>query len=65
MRCHLWMESEDFDGNKFQVVTYIADGQETDGNPSLRYITLLREGARQHGLPHHYKRFLESVKHAK
>ncbi len=31
--------------------TYIAQGKETDGNPSLRYITLMREGARAHGLP--------------
>jgi hypothetical protein len=45
-------------------VTYIARGKETDGNPSLRYLTLLREGARAHGLPEHWVRFLESVNHA-
>jgi hypothetical protein len=51
-------------GRPVHTVAYIADGKETDGNPSLRYITLLREGARAHGLPEHYLRFLDSVKHA-
>ena len=61
---HLWVDAEDIDGNLLQAVTYIAEGKETDGNPSLRYITLLREGARAHGLPERYIRALESVKHA-
>ena len=61
---HLWVEAEDTDGNRFPAVTYIAEGKETDGRPSLRYITMLREGARAHGLPDHYVRFLESVRHA-
>ena len=42
----LWIEAEDREGNRMPCVTYIAEGKETDGNPSLRYITLLREGAR-------------------
>jgi cation transport regulator ChaC len=61
---HLWMDAEDVDGNRLRAVTYIADGNVTDGNPSLRYITLLRDGARAHDLPEHYLRFLENVKHA-
>ena len=61
---HLWVEAEDINGHRLEAVTYIADGQETDGNPSLRYITLLREGARSHGLPEHYLRFLDGVTHA-
>ena len=61
---HLWVDAEDMDGSRVQAVTYIAQGKDTDGNPSLRYITMLREGARAHGLPEHYIRFLESVKHA-
>ncbi|WP_206018323.1 hypothetical protein [Roseovarius nitratireducens] len=40
-------------------VTYIVEGKETDGNPSLRYITLLREGARAHGLPTHWQEKLD------
>lgn len=61
---HLWVEAEDLHGERLPAVSYIADGKETDGRPSLRYITLLREGARAHGLPEHYLRFLDGIKHA-
>ena len=61
---HLWLDAEDANGEPLRAVTYIADGNEADGNPSLRYITLLREGARTHGLPDHYLRFLDGVEHA-
>ena len=57
----LWLEAEDNLGERLDAVTYIADGKVTDGRPSLRYITLLRRGARAHGLPDHYLRYLESV----
>lgn len=60
----LWLTAVDEDGNALAIVTYIADGKEKDGNPSLRYITLLREGARAHGLPEHWLRYLENVKPA-
>ncbi len=60
----LWEDAEDIDGTALRIVTYIADGKEQDGNPSLRYITLLREGARAHGLPEPYLRFLDNVKNA-
>lgn len=43
---HLWLDVEDPGGNTLHAVTYIADGNERDGNPSLRYITLIRDGAR-------------------
>ena len=62
---HLWVEAWDTTGERRSVVTYIADGKNRDGNPSLRYITLLREGARAHDLPEHYLRFLDSVEHAR
>ena len=62
---HFWVAGEDKDGNPLEVVTYIAEGMEADGNPSLRYLALLREGAKAHGLPEHYVRFLESVEHAR
>ena len=45
------VQASDRDGHKMNALTLIADGQAQDGNPSLRYITLLRDGARQHGLP--------------
>src|ERR1019366_3328385 len=57
--------AEDISGTALQAVTYIAQGDEDDRNPSLRYLTLLREGARVHGLPEHYIRFLEQVEHAR
>ena len=61
---HLWLDAEDMAGTPLRAVTYVADGKETDGNPSLRYLTLLREGARGHGLPAHYLRFLDSIRPA-
>ena len=60
----LWLEAEDLDGVPLRVVTYIAEGEEEDGRPSRRYITLLREGARAHGLPEPYLRFLDGIKPA-
>jgi hypothetical protein len=40
--------------------------KDVDGRPSLRYITLLREGARAHGLPAHCLRFWKaSTKHGR
>jgi gamma-glutamylcyclotransferase len=61
----LWLEAEDIDGRPLRATTYIARGKESDGRPSLRYITLLRDGARTHKLPEHYIRFLEGVEHAR
>lgn len=62
---HLWTEAEDPEGNRLTpAVTYIADGADTDGRPSLRYITLLREGARAHDLPAHWIHFLASIEPA-
>lgn len=61
---HLWANAEDWEENHMSCVTYIAKGKETDGRPSLRYITLLREGARAHNLPEHWVAFLDSVRPA-
>ena len=58
---HLWVDAVDIDGRAIAAVTYIAEGKETDGNPSLRYITLLRDGARAHGLPDHWLKYLDKV----
>lgn len=60
----IWVDAEDIDGRPLKAATYIAQGKETDGNPSLRYLKLLRDGARAHNLPEHWIRHLESVKHA-
>jgi gamma-glutamylcyclotransferase len=61
---HTVVEVEDADRRLLQAVTYMAQGNEVDGKPSLRYITLLRDGARTHRLPETYIRFLERVEHA-
>jgi gamma-glutamylcyclotransferase len=61
---HAIVEVETHDGRLVAAVAYIADGRDGDGKPSLRYLTLLREGAKAHGLPVDYVRFLESVEHA-
>lgn len=60
----LWLGAEDADKRPIEVVAYVAQGKETDGNPSLRYITLLREGARAHGLPRHWTNKLEHIRPA-
>ena len=39
----------------------MARGHDDDRTPSLRYLALLREGARAYGLPAHYIQFLEQV----
>ena len=36
----LWLDAEDISGTALQAVTYIAQGDEDDRNPSLRYLTL-------------------------
>ena len=61
---HIGLDAEDIDGLAFRTVTYIANGNDEDGKPSLRYITLLREGARSHHLPEHWIAFLDAVEHA-
>jgi gamma-glutamylcyclotransferase len=59
-----WLNANDKDGSPVLAITYVATGKEIDGNPSHRYISLLREGAKFHGLPEHWVRLLDSVKHA-
>lgn len=61
----VWLEAEDTHGERIPVFTYVAEGKETDGNPSLRYLTLIREGAKAHGLPKHWIEHLEQVDPAK
>jgi hypothetical protein len=52
---------QDANGKEIIATAYIADGLPQDGKPSLRYLTLLREGARSHGLPEHWICFLDGV----
>jgi cation transport regulator ChaC len=59
-----WLNAVDVDGNPLMAIAYVATGKEVDGNPSHRYISLLREGARCHGLPDRWLQFLDGVSHA-
>jgi cation transport regulator ChaC len=59
-----WLNVEDADGQPVAAMTYVAPGNPTDGRPSLRYISLLRDGARAHGLPAEWLRWLDSVEPA-
>jgi cation transport regulator ChaC len=59
-----WLTVEDADGQPLIAMTYVAEGNAADGRPSLRYISLLRDGARAHGLPETWVRLLDSVEHA-
>jgi gamma-glutamylcyclotransferase len=61
---HLWIEAEDRDGRRVPIVTYMAAGRPQDGRPSLRYIGLLRDGARAHGLPDPWIAMLDQVQPA-
>jgi cation transport regulator ChaC len=56
-----WLSVEDVDGRVVEAMTYVAVGNPHDGRPSLRYIKLLRDGARAHGLPAAWLQMLESV----
>lgn len=59
----VWLDVESRDGN-LRAFSLIADGLPEDGNPSLRYITLIREGAVQHGLPAQWIERLNAVQPA-
>lgn len=60
---HVIVEAEDMSGRAIEALTYMAQGSDLDGRPSLRYITLLRDGARAYRLPEDYIRFLDNVDH--
>jgi cation transport regulator ChaC len=59
-----WLTVEDAGGQSLTAMTYVANGNPADGRPSLRYISLLRDGARAHRLPEAWVRLLDSVEHA-
>jgi cation transport regulator ChaC len=56
-----WLPVEDANGETIEAMTYVAVGNPEDGQPSLRYIKLLRDGAKAHGLPDAWLQLLESV----
>ena len=58
---YLWTEAEDLAGNRLPVVTYMVSGAAREGRPGRAYLNLIREVARQRGLPAEYLAFLEGV----
>ncbi len=60
---HVLVPAQDPDGNIVDAVSYMAPGLEADRAPSFRYISLLRDGARAHGLPEVWVRYLDSIQH--
>jgi len=60
---HVLVSAEDPDGNIVTAVAYMARGLDADRAPSFRYISLLRDGARAHGLPETWVQYLDSVQH--
>ena len=60
----VWFDAVDAEGRRMRAFSLMADGLPTDGNPSLRYITLIRDSARQHGLPWHWIERLARVRAA-
>ncbi len=60
----VWLDAEDRAGSALRVFSLIADGLPEDGNPSLRYITLIRDGATQHDLPGHWIEKLNAIRAA-
>lgn len=58
---YLWTEAEDTAGNRLPVVTYKVPGIAPEGRPGRVYLNLIREAARQRGLPADYVAFLDRV----
>ena len=46
------------------ALTYVSEYRSPERKPSVRYMGLLLEGARQHGLPTHYHTYLRSFEYA-
>jgi cation transport regulator ChaC len=62
---HVAVTACDAEDRLVAAIAYMAEGKAADGRPSLRYLTLLREGARAHGLPEHYQRWLDNIEPAR
>lgn len=58
---YLWTEVEDGDGNRASAVTYEVAHGAAEGRPSRSYLNLIREAARQRGLPADYVARLDRV----
>ena len=58
---YLWSEVEDSEGHRVAAVTYRVAHAAAQGRPSRSYLNLIREAARQRGLPANYTARLDDV----
>jgi len=58
---YLWTKAEDSAGQRLPVVTYQVLHAAPEGRPGLGYLNLIREAARQRGLPKDYVDFLDRI----
>lgn len=58
---YLWTEAEDAVGNRLRVITYKALHAAPEGRPGLPYLNVIREAARQQGLPAEYVASLDRI----
>ena len=58
---YVWADVEDAEGQRIPAVTYKVADAVPEGQPSRQYLDLLREAARQRGLPADYRAFLDRV----
>jgi soluble lytic murein transglycosylase-like protein len=58
---YLWTDLEDANGTRVSAVTYKVPHAAPEGRPGKGYLNLIREAARQRGLPPEYIAFLDQV----
>ena len=58
---YLWTDIEDAEGNRVSAVTYQVTRAAGEGRPGRSYLNVIREAARQRGLPAQYTAWLERV----
>ena len=58
---YLWTEVEDSTGKHVPVVTYKAPQPAPEGKPGRRYLDVIREAARERGLPADYIAMLDHI----
>jgi hypothetical protein len=58
---YLWTEIEDANGKRVSAVTYKVPGAAPESRPGSQYLSLIRQAARQRGLPPQYVGFLDRI----
>lgn len=58
---YLWTEVEDSTGSRVPAVTYAVPHAAPEGRPAASYLKVIREAARERGLPLDYIAFLDRI----